>query len=269
MIGVSQPTLSEQVAELERRFQVELFHRRGRRITITPLGMQLYETTRRMFELEAEAHALLGANASMLAGSLRIAAVGPYNVMRLLSGFCDEHPHLGIRVMTGNSMMVLARVLEHEADLGVLVEPPTDPRLDALALRRQPLLLMTSPGHPLSTRKVVTLPDIAQASFVVRDSGSTTQRVFERCLAQARLEVRVRLRLESREAVREAVRQGLGLGVVSDAGLVPGPGIVAIPFAEADMTTHAHLIWLASRSDARMVRAFIAHSRKVMAAAWT
>lgn len=264
LIGVSQPTLSEQLAELERRFQVELFHRRGRRIAITPLGVQLHQTTRRMFELEAEAHALLGANASMLVGSLRIAAVGPYNVMRLLSGFCERQPRLGVQLMTGNSAMVLERVLEHEADLGLLVEAPADVRLDALPLRRQQLMLMAPTGHPLSLRRSVSLADIRDASFVVRDSGSTTQNVFERCLSEAGVAVRVRLRLESREAVREAVRLGLGLGVVSDAGFTPGPDVVAIPFSEPGMSTHAHLVWLESRADARLVRAFVEHSRGVM-----
>ena len=43
LAGVSQPTLSAQLAELERHFQVELFYRRGRRISIAPLGAALRE----------------------------------------------------------------------------------------------------------------------------------------------------------------------------------------------------------------------------------
>jgi len=44
-LGLSQPTVTEQVKALEGRFQVELFHRHGRRMTLTALGRSLYQIT--------------------------------------------------------------------------------------------------------------------------------------------------------------------------------------------------------------------------------
>lgn len=259
-LGLSQPTLSEQIAALERRYGVELFFRRGRRLTISPLGQQLLGLTHRLAELELEAQALLGSSGSGLSGELQLAAVGPYNLMKLLRGFCQLHPGLGAHVVTGDSAMVLQRVLDYEADLGLIVEAPSDERLRCLALRRQPLLLMAPVGHALAMRRVVTLNDLADQQFVVRDIGSTTQRVFQQCLVRAGVRVRVRARLSSREAVREAVIEGLGLGVVSRPGFVEGEGLVGIPFAEPEMATHAHLVWLASRSQARLIRLFVDHA---------
>ncbi len=259
--GVSQPTLSAQLAELEAHFQVELFFRRGRRIAITPLGTALLDHTRQIFEIEAEAHGLLSANASTLTGELRIAAVGPYNVMRLLASFRAIHPHVQMQVATGDSVTVLQHLADYAADLGLVVERPADARIDALPLRRQRLLLLVPQRHRLYRAPQVNLSALAGETFVVRDSGSTTQRVFDACLAQCGVAIRIGLRVGSREAVREAVIQGLGLGVVSDVGFVPGPTLAGIPFAEPGMVTHAHLIWLASRRDARMIRSFADHAR--------
>ena len=261
LAGVSQPTLSAQLAELEAHFQVELFFRRGRRISITPLGTTLLDHTRRIFEIEAEAQGLLSANASALTGELRIAAVGPYNVMRLLAGFKALHPHVQMQVATGDSALVLRHVADYAADLGLVVERPADTRIDALPLRRQQLLLQVPEGHRLYRAPIVDLASVADETFVVRDSGSTTQRVFDACLARCGVSIRVGLRVGSREAVREAVIQGLGLGIVSDAGFVPGPTLAGIPFSEAAMATCAHLIWLASRRDARMIRCVVEHAR--------
>jgi aminoethylphosphonate catabolism LysR family transcriptional regulator len=260
LLGVSQPTLSGQLAELERHFQVELFYRRGRRIAIAPLGAALRERTHRLFEIEAEALGLLSANGSVLTGELRIAAVGPYNVMRLLRGFRAEHPHLQVQVSTGDSAMVLAQVRDCAADLGLVVAQPCDDLIQALALRRQPLWLVAPQGHRLAAQRQVGLAELAGEAFVCRERGSTTQRVFEDCMSQAGVVWRTSLRVGSREAVREAVAQGLGLGIVSDAGFVPGPAVVGIPFIEAQMATHAHLIWLASRCEARLIRAFSSHA---------
>lgn len=265
LAGVSQPTLSAQLAELERHFQVELFYRRGRRISIAPLGAALRERTHRLFEIEAEALGLLSANGSVLTGELRIAAVGPYNVMRLLRGFRAEHPHLQVQVATGDSAMVLAQVPDCVADLGVVVARPSDDLIQALPLRRQQLWLVAPRGHRLAAVPRVRLADVAGEAFVSREGGSTTQRVFERNLVQAGVVIRTSLRVGSREAVREAVAQGLGLGVVSDAGFVPGPEVVGIPFIEAQMATHVHLIWLASRCEARLIRAFAAHAADALA----
>jgi aminoethylphosphonate catabolism LysR family transcriptional regulator len=259
--GVSQPTLSAQLAELESHFQVELFFRRGRRIAITPVGTALLEHTRRIFEIEAEAQGLLSANASALTGELRIAAVGPYNVMRLLASFRAVHPRVQMQVATGDSALVLRHVADYLADLGLVVERPADTRVDALPLRRQQLFLLVPRGHHLYRASQVDLASVAGETFVLRDSGSTTQRVFDACLMQYGVSIRTGLRVGSREAVREAVLHGMGLGIVSDAGFVPGPGLVGIPFSEPAMATHAHLIWLSSRRDARMIRSFVEHAR--------
>lgn len=263
-LGLSQPTLSAQLAELERHFGVELFFRRGRRLAITPLGAQLCGLTHRLSELELEAQALLGANASGLSGKLELAAVGPYNLMKLLRVFCDRHPGLAVHVVSGDSAAVLQRVLDYEADLGFIVEAPADSRLHCLSLQRQPLWLMAPVAHPLARRRQVRLSDLAGQGFVVRDAGSTTQRVFAQALTDAGVAVQVRLRLSSREAVREAVIQGLGLGIVARPAFVAGDGLVGLPFEEPAMATHAHLVWLASRSDSRLIRAFVDHARSVV-----
>lgn len=267
--GVSQPTLSAQLAELETHFQVELFYRRGRRIAITPLGIALRELTHRLFELEAEATSLLSANGSLLTGELRCAAVGPYNLMRLLASFRGVHPHVQVQVATSDSAGVIERVLDYSADIGLVVEQPANPLIETLPLQRQQLWLQMPPGHPLAQQQQVRLTDLAGLAFVVRDNGSTTQRVFETCLAAAGVAIRIGLRVSSREAVREAVARGLGLGIVSDRGFVPGPDLVGRPFAEPQMATHAHLIWLASRRHARMIGGFAAHARATLSPAGT
>lgn len=263
-LGLSQPTLSAQLAELERHYGVELFHRRGRRLSITPLGEALRDRTHRMLELEDDAASLLGQSGALLVGELKVAAVGPYNLMPLLGGFMARHPQVRVQVATGDGDTVIRRISALEADVGLLVRAPDDPRIDALPLRRQQLWLIAPADHRLARRHGVRLSDVAGERFVMRDPGSTTRQVFEACLRAQGLAVRTALTVSSREAVRHAVVAGLGLGVVSDAGYVPGEAIRGIPFEDADMATHAHLAWLTGRGNAGMVRAFVACARSVL-----
>ena len=58
-LGLSQPTLTTQVQGLERENNVELFHRRGRRIELSDVGRQLLPIAQAMAALDLEAHNLL------------------------------------------------------------------------------------------------------------------------------------------------------------------------------------------------------------------
>ena len=52
---MGQPTITSQVKALERHFDVELFHRRGRRVELTEEGGNLFRISQRIIRLEAEA----------------------------------------------------------------------------------------------------------------------------------------------------------------------------------------------------------------------
>ena len=75
LLSIGQPTISEQVSGLEKRFCVELFHRRGRFIELSPAGRQLYEITQGLFGQEDEAIQLLRSFRQRKHGMLRIGAV--------------------------------------------------------------------------------------------------------------------------------------------------------------------------------------------------
>jgi DNA-binding transcriptional LysR family regulator len=61
----------------------------------------------------------------------------------------------------------------------------------------------------------------------------------------------------SREAVREAVAQGLGLGIVADTAYVADPRLRAIALTGPELYTHAHIICLKERKNARLLAHFL------------
>ncbi|HEY8360698.1 MAG TPA: LysR family transcriptional regulator, partial [Ramlibacter sp.] len=83
-LHVSQPTITTQVRFLEESYDVELFHRSGRRVRLTEMGEQLMLVAQQIFSLEAEAVELLKDAGELRTGHLRVAAVGPHHVTRML-----------------------------------------------------------------------------------------------------------------------------------------------------------------------------------------
>jgi aminoethylphosphonate catabolism LysR family transcriptional regulator len=256
-MDVSQPTVSAHIGALERRYGVQLFIQIGRRLVLTEFGDSLLVLTNRLFELEEEARGMLVEAHGIQRGHLRISAVGPYNVMRMLVPFRVAYPRIFVTLSVGDSSQIVERVLNYQADVGVLVHDVRDERVHSIPFREQRLVVFAHRDHPLARRETLRLADLDGAEMLVREPGSTTRAVFERALAQAGVQLRPVMEIGSRESIREAVACGLGLGVVSDIAYIPDPRLRRLPIVDLDACSHAHVICLRERLKSRLVRAFV------------
>ena len=87
VLGISQPTLTTQIKELETAYGIELFHRRGRGLELTCLGEELLLKTQQFFRAEDDVVELIESAGNLDHGHLRIGAVGPFHVMKMLAEF--------------------------------------------------------------------------------------------------------------------------------------------------------------------------------------
>lgn len=257
LLRLTQPTISAHIASLEREYEIELFLRRGRRVELTEVGRSLLEITRRLFEAEGEAQSLLLEAKGQVDGKLRLCAVGPFNLTPMLAAFRKRLPRIRLSASFGDSRQIVERILDYQADVGVLVRAVDDPRILSLPYRRQRLIVFAHVDHPLARQGSVKLSDLEGMEFVVRETGSTTRQVFEQGLQAAGVRVRVAMEIGSRESVREAVAQGLGLGVVSEPAYIPDPRLAPLPILGADLATHSHVICLRERQRSRLVAQFL------------
>ncbi len=255
-MGLSQPTVSAQVSALEKQFQVELFVQVGRRLMTTEFAEGLLTLTNRMFELEDEAEALLGEARGLRSGHLRIDAVGPFNVMPMLGEFRQRWPGVYVTLSVGDSSQVVDRILNYHADVGVLVHDVSDERVHSLPFRRQRLLVFAHRAHPLVGRPL-RLADLEGQDLLVRETGSTTRKVFDAALRNAGVRMRPVMEIGSRESIREAVACGLGLGVVSDVAYVPDERLRPLDITDFEAFSHAHVICLKERMKSRLLNAFL------------
>lgn len=256
-LGVSQPTITTQVKSLEEEFGVELFVRRGRRIELTETGAGLLDITRRLFADEKEAADYLNETRGLRTGHLRVGAVGPYHVTDMLAAFNARHPGLYVSVTVGNSRDTLRDLLDYRTDVAVLAHVDPDPRLVAIPYRRHRVIAFCPADHPFAQRRNIRVRDMEGQRLVVREAGSTTRRAFDQAMRDASVRPRVVMEIGSRESIREAVAKGIGMGVVSEAEFIPDPRIRALPIADADIYTYAHVVHLKERQKARLVHAFL------------
>jgi DNA-binding transcriptional LysR family regulator len=77
------------------------------------------------------------------------------------------------------------------------------------------LVLILTPKNPLAKKHKISISDLVQETFILREAGSATRQVFERALRDQKVKVEVGMELESTEAIKWAVAEGLGMSVVS------------------------------------------------------
>ena len=257
-LGLRQPTVSAHLSRLETRYGVELLHRTPRGAELTDFGKLLHETTSRLYQTEQQAMLLLLSARCQYQGHLKVGAIGPYNVTPMIKRFREQYPQVRVSVCMGDSRLITRRVLDQEDDVGVVLHHVDDPNVWCMPFKRQLLVVFAAVGHPLARKSSLTLHDLQDQEFVMREDGSRTRTVFELGLAAAGVRVRTSVEMGSREAVREAVAQGLGLGVVAQTAFTPSKRLVALPVAGLELYTHAHVICLKDRAEASLISKFLA-----------
>ena len=256
-LGVSQPTVSSQIATLERQSQIELFHRQGYRMTLTSAGHKLMALAQKLLALESETEFFLRDSGQLNQGELKIGAVGPFHVIEMVASYRARHPQLQLSIRMGNSQQVLQDLENYTTDVSVLAGFYDRPELLALEYARHAIILFAHVDHPLARREQIEIHELRGQPLLLREQGSTTRSALEKVLQEAGIEPRTSLEIGSREAIREAVARGLGVGTVSEAEFIADPRFKPIRIAGDPARTTTYVYCMKERSESLLVRSFL------------
>jgi DNA-binding transcriptional LysR family regulator len=213
-IGRSQSAASDALTELEATLGAELFERVGRRLRINERGRELLPRAVALLEEAGDLQRLFGAGHM---ATLRMAAsytIGEYLLPGLIGQWKLKHPLARVQLEIANTRRVMDAVAGFDVDLGFIEGSGSHPELSVRRWRDDRLVVVAAPGHALATQKP-SLGRLAQATWIVRESGSGTREASDRWLTGSLGQVQVELELGSNEAVKRAVASGLGLGCLS------------------------------------------------------
>ncbi|MBU9188172.1 LysR substrate-binding domain-containing protein [Burkholderia gladioli] len=256
-LATSQTTITSQVQALEQEHGVQLFHRRGRRVELSTVGLDFLPLARQINGLENDARSLLHDSGELTRGVLRIGAVSPFHVTEIIEAFHTAHPRMQLAVTLGNSESVLNDLDDYACDVGVIARSFSDERYEMAPYASYPVIAFVGAAHPFAARESITLAELATVPLLMREAGSTTRRALEDALGAIGAAPRIAMEIGSREALREAVARGLGVGTVSLSEYVPDEARLRPVRIEGDpVNTHIHVCCLRERRESRLVAAF-------------
>jgi LysR family transcriptional regulator, benzoate and cis,cis-muconate-responsive activator of ben and cat genes len=169
-LGISQPPLSRQIQQLERRLGVALFLRRGRRVELTAAGRLLLGEARRTLEQADRIDRIAALAGHGEAGHLRVGVVGSAlygGVPSHLAAFGKLAPDVLLSVEAGVTPDLLDALMENRLDVAFVRPPITASLLAHSKVDEEPLVVAVSATHPLADRPAVELGDFADQPFVL------------------------------------------------------------------------------------------------------
>jgi DNA-binding transcriptional LysR family regulator len=271
-LGCQQPTASALVAELERVTQLTLLEQRGKHITLTDEGRELYAHAQQVVAAADEAWwAMLERRGSMTSVSmtLRVAAdttVGTYVLPRLLGDFHRHHPNVELQLTVANRAAVRACLLAGEVDLVISGRPPEVDGLMAEPFLANPLVVVAQPEHILVGQSQVTLARLAEEVFLLREEGSGTRAAMEELFEIAGIPLKVGMVLGHVEAIKRAVAANLGVSVLSSLAVkreVQYGTLAILDVEQFPIQRRWYIARLASRSLTASTEVFIKFLREV------
>jgi DNA-binding transcriptional LysR family regulator len=141
-----------------------------------------------------------------------------YVIPRLLGSFLSTYPEVGASITVHDTAEVIAMVESGKAHIGVAGGTVRGARVAYHEVGADELVLICPPDHALATTAGITLPDLADETWIMRESGSGTRQTAEKTLAEHGLdpqELRIAVELGTGEAIVSAVEGGLGISVLS------------------------------------------------------
>ena len=214
---LSQPAVSMQIKQLEAHIGLPLFEQMGKKIFLTEAGRELFHYSRNITQQLVEMQAVFSEMKGLGQGRLTLSVVNTANYFtpQLLARFCRRYPGISVNLHVANRDAVLKQLADNSTDLAIMGQPPDGINVSAESFLDNPLVVIASPGHPLTKLKRVKFARLAEETFLSREQGSGTRSAMERIFAEHKIQPRIRMEMETNEAIKQAVQAGMGLGILS------------------------------------------------------
>jgi LysR family cyn operon transcriptional activator len=215
-LHLSQPTLSQQIKQLETSVGAQLLDRSGRAVRLTDAGTAYAQHARRaLSELEAAERAIRDVE-DLASGHLRLALTPtftPYLAGPLVGEFSTRHPGIALTVQQTTQDRIEQALLDDQIDLGIAFADAQSPQVTATPLLSERLTLLVGPGHPAAS---ATAPDASVADYrlALLTEDFVTRQQIDRYLRERRIPPNVVLQSNSVTAIIETVRHSRNLATV-------------------------------------------------------
>jgi DNA-binding transcriptional LysR family regulator len=208
-LRVSQPTISSQVAELEKYLNNPLIQRSSRRLELTEEGQIVFSYAEKIFALSEELEKEFADLYNLSSGTLKIgvAYVSMKNLVpNLIGELKRRHPDVGLQMYTGLSRQILSKVINYEYHVGIIARVKYPQNLVYKEIAREALYFITKQDIP----REIQLKDLADQPIVMQAEGAAHREIILDEFHRRGIPLNICIETEDPNTQRAMVELGIG-----------------------------------------------------------
>jgi DNA-binding transcriptional LysR family regulator len=270
VLHVSQPAVSRLLSYTEMRIGFALFERIKGRLYATPEAKRLFREVDQVYLGVQRVNEVASSLSERRQGSLNIVSspsIGHMLIPQAIASLCARHADAKVNFQFLNYAPLQEKLLNHQADLGIVSSAIDHPNLETRMLGRTQLVCILPAGHTLAGRASLILTDIRGHPLIGYEADSPYGRMLNQMYAAAGETYRPAIEVASPQSACALVQAGAGLALVDGFSLHNWQEgrIVALPVAGAPVLL-ASLAFLRFEPLSQFAQSFIVTLRKLMRA---
>jgi len=216
-LHLTPPAVSLQLRDLEDAIGLPLLERAEAGMTTTRAGAELQKMYQEIQALMAQ----FGENIGELKGidhgvvSVGVVSTARYFAPMVLAEFMRIYEDIKIQLLVGNRESTMEKLESLELDFAITGFPPDHFEVDKEFISKHPQIIIASPEHPLADEPKISLTQLKDETFLLREAGSGTRMVADRLFARCKNLPKTGLEFGSNETIKQAVMAGMGIAVIS------------------------------------------------------
>lgn len=171
VLHITQPTLSRQLAELEKEVGVTLLQRGARKSILTNEGILLRRRAEEILALVDKTEQELVEQEEQIEGRITIGGgelASMEIVPRLIAGFHKKYPLVTYDIYTANADLVAEQMEKGLVDIGVLLEPVNMEKFSFIRLeQKERWVAVMKPTDPLAKKKSIKVSDLVGQNLIL------------------------------------------------------------------------------------------------------
>ncbi|WP_130864340.1 LysR family transcriptional regulator [Bacilliculturomica massiliensis] len=216
VLNYTQSGVSHAIAALEKETGFPLFVRKSSGVALTDDGRRILEPIQNLVNQQRNLAQTIFRINNVVAGTIRVGtftSVSAHWVPDIILSFREKYPLVEFELLTGDYGDIIAWILQGRIDCGFLTAPVAAP-LVFRPLKKDPMLVLLHPDHPLASKETLTLEEVIQEPFVVPMEGCDKD--IQAVLCGCKGPLKVKYALNDDLSVLSMVAHGFGVGIMPE-----------------------------------------------------
>jgi len=220
---LSQSAVSQKLAQLELTHKCQLLDRKKRPLELTAAGQLFYDACKDIVERYEQLKSELKALQKSSAGRINVAAIysiGMHTLPDYVKKFMVSYPNVNVHIEYLSSRKIYELVLAGDIDIGLVAIPRRDKRLEVYDFQDEPLALVCSPKHPLSSESQIDIYKVQFERFIGFEKDAPTRGWIDNILQRYNIVVRPVMEFDNIETIKRAVEINSGVSILPQTAIV-------------------------------------------------